>query len=212
LDYQSKWRYPNSDVYKNKLELRDSEQLERAERKLTALRQVELDHEPVSDGKWNLKHLQKIHKHLFQDVYEFAGKIRTEQIQKGYTQFASPLYIESYATDVFNQLKKDNYLKDLPKEKFTERLAYYMGEINMLHPFYEGNGRTNREFIRTLALSNGYTLEWTKLDQKELMNASIHSIVDHKPLAKLLEQATLEQEPSKAVMRQWKELGNELEM
>lgn len=213
MQYQSKWKYPDSDVYRNKLGITDLATLNEAEKELTGIRQLELIKQPITDGNWDLKHLQKIHKYIFQDVYEFAGQIRQEQISKGYTKFANPMFIEPVAEDLFRELKNEKYLKGLNKEAFCDRLAYYMGEMNMIHPFYEGNGRTIREFSRTLAMSNGYTLEWERLDKNQLMNASINSIVDHKPLAKVLEQAVLENEPSKQVMKEWQRLSeNELEL
>lgn len=212
MSYQSKKHFPDSNVYINKLDIRDQKLLEEAESEFTSIRQMELIREPITDGKWDMKHLQKIHKYLFQDVYDFAGEIRTEQLQKGHTQFASPLYLEEYGKDVFKQLKNDNHLKDLPKDQFCERLAYYMGEVNMVHPFYEGNGRATREFFRTLAMSKGYTLDWKQIDKNELMNSSIRSVVDHKPLAETLNKGIMENEPSKEVMNEWiKQTEYELE-
>ena len=83
---------------------------------------------------------------------------RTENIAKDYFQFAEWEYIESELTRLLSELKSENFLANLTKEKFTERLAYYWAELNVLHPFREGNGRTTREFLRQLSLKNGYIL------------------------------------------------------
>lgn len=101
---------------------------------------MQLQDHPIADQQWDLNHLQKIHQYIFQDVYPFAGKVRTEQIGKGDFRFASPLYIESEADRVFQELKTEKYLIGLRKNVFCERMAYYFSEINVLHPFREGNG------------------------------------------------------------------------
>ena len=83
-------------------------------------------------------------------------------------------------------MKKENYLAGLSKEALSERLAYYLSELNVLHPYREGNGRTIREFLRELALKNGYVLNIKKVAPKEFLNASIKSIVDTSELTNLI--------------------------
>lgn len=209
---KSKYEYPDTYVLINKLGIKNDEQLSKAERQLTTIRLMELEKEPFTDENWDLRHLQKIHKHIFQDVYDFAGKIRDEQIAKGHFQFASPLYINDMSKDLFKELKKESYLEGLSKEQTSDRLAYYMSEINVIHPFREGNGRTQREFIRSLAQKNGLTIDWDRVDKEEFMKASIASVADYKPLAKQINDSILEKEPSKQIIKEWKEKENELEM
>lgn len=208
----SKYVYPNTDVLRNKLNIKDNDTLEKAERQLTTIRHMELIDSPIADGNWNLKHLQRIHKHLFQDVYDFAGKIREEQIAKGTFQFASPLYIKDMSDDLFKGLRKENFLKGLDKQNMSDRLAHYMAEINVLHPFREGNGRTQREFIRTLGMSNGYTVDWTRIDKDEFMKASITSVFDPKDLSKVIYDSIVENEASKEVLQEWKKHENDMEL
>ena len=86
------------------------------------------------------------------------------------------------------ELKSENYLEGLNKEELAKRLAYYLSELNVLHPFREGNGRTTREFIRQLALKNGYKLNLSKVMPEEVLNASIESIVDTKHLEKIFNE------------------------
>ena len=89
--------------------------------------------------------------------YEWAGEIRTVNISKG-NRFCRCDYIEPQINKLLSKLKDENCLKDYDKEKVAERLAYYLGEINVIHPFREGNGRTQRLFIEHIADSLGYSL------------------------------------------------------
>lgn len=77
---------------------------------------------------------------------------------------------------LLNQLKEENYLSNLSIIELVERLAYYMAELNVLHPFREGNGRTIREFIRELAFENGYNIDFEKFESEELLEAMIKSV------------------------------------
>ena len=180
--------YPDSDVLVNKLNIKDNDTLNEAERKYTAIRGWELIHHPIS-GKFDLKHLQAIHKHLFQDLYEWAGEIRTVDIAKT-NLFCLARFIDSYAEDIFGKLKSDNYLIGLSKDELVKKCAYYFCEINALHPFREGNGRSQREFIRELALNAGWNLDWYKVEPEEMLEASIASFdEDNSKMEKVLAKA-----------------------
>lgn len=120
-----------------------------------------------------------------QDIYEWAGEIRKVDIAKG-NMFCNVKFIESQAEDIFGKLKAENYLKDLSESEFSARLAYYFSEINALHPFREGNGRSQREFIRTLALHNGYVINFAKVSREEMQEASERSFLcDYEMMEKL---------------------------
>ncbi|MOA16957.1 Adenosine monophosphate-protein transferase VbhT [compost metagenome] len=133
---------------------------------------AKLREQPVA-GKFDLEHLRQIHRRLFGDVYDWAGEIRQGEIQKGDTIFARHLMIDSAGRRLFQQLAQERHLQDLDAEKFSQRAAYYLGEINVLHPFREGNGRTQREFIGQLARNAGYDIDWTGISQAEMIRASI---------------------------------------
>lgn len=169
----NKYCYPGTDILINKFDIRDDNILSEAERKYTAIRSLELLNHPVS-GKFDLKHLQAIHKHLFQDIYPWAGELRTVDIAKS-NLFCLSQFIPNFADDIFRQLKSENYLKGLAKDIFVKRCAYYFCEINALHPFREGNGRSQREFIRQLALNAGWIIDWYKIEPAEMLQASIDS-------------------------------------
>ncbi len=167
--------YADSDVLMNKLGIRDMEQLQLMEKRLTMLRILELLERPVQ-GEFDLKHLQAIHRYIFQDIYEWAGKIRTVDIAKG-NMFCNVKFIQSQADEIFEKLKEEIYLQDLDEKELPIRLAYYFSEINALHPFREGNGRCQREFIRLLALRAGYAINFAKVSREEMQKASEDSFL-----------------------------------
>lgn len=167
--------YPNSDVLKNKIGIQDMEKLQRLERRLTMLRILELVDNPIQ-GKFDLQHLCLIHRYIFQDVYDWAGEIRKVDIAKG-SMFCNVKFIESQAAEIFKKLKSEDYLQGLNEENTASRLAYYFSEINALHPFREGNGRSQREFIRTLALHIGYVINFAKVSKEEMLKASKDSFL-----------------------------------
>lgn len=178
--------YPNTNVLVNKLDIKDNKKLSTIERKLVLLKLYELrQNKQISN--FDIHHFLSIHKFLFEDIYPFAGKIRSEDIAKDSFRFAKWEFIEDELNNLFSKLANDN-LKNLSKEEIAKKLAYYMSELNVLHPFREGNGRTIREFIRQLAYINGYYLEIKKVVPSEMLLACIQSVVDTKHLEDLLFQ------------------------
>ena len=167
--------YPGSNVLKNKMGIRDKERLHETERKLTMLRILELLDKPVR-GAFDLKHLQAIHAYIFQDVYDWAGELRKVDIAKG-NMFCNAMFLSGQAEEIFGKLKAENYLHGLEEDGFAARLAYYFSEINALHPFREGNGRSQREFIRCLALHNGYVINFVNAGKDEMLEASRKSFL-----------------------------------
>lgn len=187
--YEGGDRYldPQTGVLRNRLGIADERRLEAAEASLVAWRSYELSQKPLA-GDFDLAHLQAIHRHLFGDVYDWAGEIRTIDLSKGNTYFAHHAHIVSATRLIFENLKKERYFRGLNADAFSERAAYYWGEINALHPFREGNGRAQRDFINHLAWANGYTIDWRAINPHELMQASIESFHcgDATPLADLI--------------------------
>ncbi|WP_239057133.1 Fic family protein [Desulfovibrio sp. JC010] len=117
----------------------------------------------LPQGQFDYKHLKAIHQHLFQDVYDWAGQERNVSISKGATLFANPRHIESTITDILDELKKENHLIDHEPADFVDRAACYMIELNLAHPFREGNGRALRGFLFLLAENAGYGIDVEKL-------------------------------------------------
>lgn len=185
---ESKYYYPGTDILKNKMNIRDEMDLIRADSTLPAYRVFELQTKPL-EGNFDLQHLIDIHYYIFQDLYYFAGKIREEDITKGTTLFAISKYIVPYANKLFKELKEENFLIGRSLAEFAERVSYYLAELNILHPFREGNGRAIREFIRCLALKCGHIINWDLVSKDELLNASIKSVSDLKPLIHCIKKA-----------------------
>mgnify|MGYP002517761320 FL=1 len=183
---QSIYCYPDSNVLKNKLNIRDNKLLKTAEEEITLIKQMELLKNPIK-GNFSKAHLMNIHKFIFEDIYPFAGKIRREQISKADTMFYPPNLIDRELDKVFAKIKEKNMLRETDEEKVFDNLAYVMAELNIIHPFREGNGRSIREFIRLMAKRMGYDLNWGNVDKEELLEASILSVDNYKVLIGILE-------------------------
>ncbi|MBV8775026.1 MAG: Fic family protein, partial [Deltaproteobacteria bacterium] len=132
---------------------------------------------------------QAIHRYLFQDVYPWAGELRTIDISKGGHRFAHHTHILNAAAPLFQRLAEEKDLAGLDAAAFSERAAHYLGEVNALHPFREGNGRAQREFISQLARANGYSIAWRNVNPQDMLQASIASFKgDTSPLAAILRE------------------------
>lgn len=186
-DRNSIYCYKNSNTLINKIDIKDEKLLQKYEAKITAAKLLSLRQKGIT-GNFDVKHFISIHTYLFEDIYPFAGKLRIEDIAKGSFSFAHWEYIDTELERLLNELKKENYLRGLDKKELAKRLAYYISEINVLHPFREGNGRTIREFIRQLALKNGYQLNLKKVLPRKMLEASKKSIVDTTDLEILIEE------------------------
>ncbi len=162
---------PVTGVLHNKLGLGAAAELEAAEREITHAALILLDESPVPSS-YDLPHLRAIHKRIFGDIYEWAGQIRTVAIAKS-AMFCLPQYIDSSAAIIFRELHDEDCLRDLHRDTFVGRLAYYLGEVNALHPFREGNGRAQRAFFAQLARDAGFTLAWQHLDAARNVEASV---------------------------------------
>lgn len=181
--------YPGTDVLINSFDVRDEEKLKELEKVYSLLRLSELQIKKPTDPL-DLQAFLAIHQVLLQDVYPFAGELRKEMISKGSSSFAHPKHIEAHLLKIFNELKAENYLKRLPRNQLISRLAYFLSELNALHPFREGNGRSIREFARQLVLNAGYRLDWEKVrEPAEIINAFVDSFnKDNNRLEGLLDQ------------------------
>lgn len=189
---QSIYCYPHSNILKNLLNIREAKQLEQYEADATSIRQTGLEVLQKPTGRFTKSHLKQIHFTIFQDVYPFAGRFRQEDIWKQDTFFCKCEYIDENIESVLLRLKEESFLLPLDKEVTVKRLAYYLGELNAVHPFREGNGRAIREFIRQLALKNGYRINWGNITKDEMIGASIASIQkQYEKMEQVMEKAVL---------------------
>ena len=184
---QSMYCYPETNILKNKLNIKNYELLKKAEEEITAVKQFELLQNPIK-GNFTKSHLFNIHRFVFEDIYPFAGKTRKEQIGKADTLFYPPNLIDRELNKVFEYIKNHELLKEKSKDILLDRLAYVMAELNIIHPFREGNGRVIREFIRVLVKRCGYNLNWGNIDKETLLKASILSVDDYTILIDVLEK------------------------
>ena len=144
--------------------------LEQLERTTVAVRIDQLKTNPIK-GNFDLTHLQKIHRHLFQDIYDWAGEIRRVDISKGNSRFCSYHLIQSYSETIAKKIQQLQW-KNISPEQFSHQMAYFLGEYNAIHPFREGNGRAIREMIGQLVKQNGYIIHWENMTQNEMIKAS----------------------------------------
>lgn len=179
---------PDTGVLRNLAGLQDATLLEEYEGEMSIMRQFELSLDPLP-ADFDLSHLKAIHRFLFQDVYFWAGEVRTVDISKGSSRFGSHLHVESYLGKLFDQLVLERKAwADFPAAvDWADRFAHYMGEINAVHPFREGNGRTQRLFISQLAEEHGVEIRWDRMTAGQILTASIASFNgDTAPLKKLI--------------------------
>jgi cell filamentation protein len=179
--------YPGTAVLRNLAGLEDAVALADREAQASTLRLAQLAALRL-EGDFDLAHLQAFHRFIFQDLYSWAGELRSVPLAKPDSMFALPEHVERYATGLFRQLADERRLRGLRRDKFAERVAHYYAEINAVHPFRDGNGRTQRAFLRQLALDADHTLGWEHLDATTLIHASRRSFVgDNVPMRDLIE-------------------------
>ncbi len=169
MDEWDAYFWPDSSVLKNKAGLTQAETLRSFEYEATRQRAEQLRAHPL-EGRFDIAHYRAIHRHLFQDVYEWAGEFRKVEFSKGSSAFAplkTPIHtLESWGAKILGDLAADNHLQGLKKAAFVERLTHHYGELNFWHPMREGNGRATKEFLYQLAKEAGYELEFHRVGAK----------------------------------------------
>ena len=153
---------PECGILRNKVGARTKVALDDAEGDLAFARLMQLmDHPPKATG--DLDELRAIHRHLFQDVYAWAGEVRIVDVRKnaeGADWFLPVSMIGRAAGYAAEELRSDNHLRGLERERFVDRLAHHYDQFNYVHPFREGNGRTQRVFWNRVARDAGWQLDW----------------------------------------------------
>lgn len=175
--------YPGTTVLKNKLDLHSQAELDEFELAVSLTRADE----PWPSGTLDYDHYRALHHHLFQDVYEWAGRPRTIRIGKEGNWFCYPEYIAQHMQDIFRELKQTSYLVGLPRNEFAEQAAHVLAEINAVHPFREGNGRTQLALLSILTENAGLSFDDDALDRDRVIQAMVDSFSgDEQPLANLI--------------------------
>lgn len=173
--------YPGTNVLRNKADIRDQDDLDQFEQLMFTTRAEE----DLPPGDVDYAHYRAIHHHFFQDVYDWAGEIRQIRTAKGGNWFCYPENIDAQMEKVFADLADEDHLTGIDDlGTFVERAAYYIAEINAIHPFRDGNGRCQLTLLELLLRLSGHELDEDRLDPDRFMNAMIASFhLDNGPLA-----------------------------
>lgn len=168
----------------NLLGMTNFTELERAEAFTFSIRATQIEQDAYNITAFSLTSFVGLHHHLFQDIYSFAGQFRDVQLMKGNTRFCQVQFMDAYASNLFTQLDNEPDWDTL--EYAVKRLAYFKSELNMLHPFREGNGRTIRIFLQSFAKSKGFLWTYDNINREEYMQAMIRAVTSEDLLEKLL--------------------------
>lgn len=123
-------------------------------------------------GAFDRPHLQAIHRHLFQDVYDWAGELRVTEISKGGSQFQLVRFIETGLRNVHDRLMQRSFLEGLDAPTFEREAGHILGDVNYIHPFREGNGRTQMVYLAQLAERAGHLIDLAKVSKTAWLTAS----------------------------------------
>lgn len=168
--------YPGTTCLINKLGIQDEEKLAETEAAIVLGKASLLDQQPMA-GAFDFAHYKSIHQFLFCDLYNWAGQIRTINISKKGTVFVPAAEIPSCADACFSRLAAFTD-EGLSHQEFIEAIADFYNTINMLHPFREGNGRTQRLFFAQWIRHLGYEFDLSDVDPDEFMIATIYAAQD----------------------------------
>ncbi|MFI8482888.1 putative adenosine monophosphate-protein transferase Fic [Pseudomonas sp. NPDC078700] len=183
---QDPYCYPGTNVVRNLLNIMNDDDLNEAERALSevAASEIEFDLPP-----YDLAYLRKIHLTLFSDLYAWAGELRTVDISKGDTHFCNMARIEAEAQKYFCSLAKANWFESLERDQLVLAVAELFGDLNVIHPFREGNGRAQRILFEHIVINAGYEIDWWSVQEGEWMQANIDAVVcDYAGLGRIFDR------------------------
>ena len=188
--------YPGTRCLVNYFNIKDKHELKQIEILFSSIRIAELFTKPLDMGL-TFSYLKAIHQHIVGDLYPSAGMIREKSLEKK-SEFCKAEYIETQAGEIFSKLSQMKFLSGIDDfDDFINELAYFMGEIEALHPFQDGNGRTTRFFFSDLARRAGYDIIWNTVDVDKYLEANIASIDgDYQPLFSVLEESVIKRKDS----------------
>lgn len=172
--------YSDTTVLKNIPGIRDHRALAEFEAVSTAQRADE----PLPEGRLSVRHYRAIHHHLFQDVYAWAGQFRTVRLSKDGSAFCYPEHIEREMKRLFADLKRQKHLKGLSSDAFAGAATHFLATLNAIHPFREGNGRTQASFLSLVSHSAGHPLIFDRLLPEQFLTAMIESFQGDEQLLK----------------------------
>ena len=174
IDSSSDSCYPGTSILVNKLGIQNQAQLDENETLIVGVRSLQFELAPFPEPL-DFNYYKKLHRFLFDELYEWAGTVRSIDLSKQRTRFCPVSEIESLAGRMFSRIEQMDFLCGLPREDFVAELTDFYSSVNYLHPFREGNGRTQRLYFRQLAQRAGYKLDFAAVDSDRMMIATIHA-------------------------------------
>jgi cell filamentation protein len=168
---QDRYCSAGTDILKNKASLRDPALLRDFKLDMSVLR----SREALPEGDFDPSHYRAIHRHLFQDVYTWAGKYRDVRIAKGKNAFCYPEYIEAEANKLFRKLEGDAFAPGISRAKFIEAASDFLAELNAIHCFRDGNGRAQLTFMHLVARRAGHPMRLERVKRETSLPAIIAS-------------------------------------
>lgn len=170
---QDPYCYPGTTTLRNLLDIRDDELLAAAERDFSRLAASKLTFELPP---YNLDYLCQLHRLLFQDIYPWAGELRTLDIAKDSTRFCTVRRLVPEANKLFSKLQAENWFEGQSRDVLIGLSAELYGDLNMVHPFRDGNGRTQRLLFEHLIINAGYEIDWSLVTRDEWIAANIDAV------------------------------------
>ncbi|MFV0889030.1 Fic/DOC family protein [Metapseudomonas otitidis] len=171
---QDPYCYPGTSVLRNRLGLTDGDALSEAERTLSSIAASNIE---FIAPPYDVVALKRIHQQLFRDVYDWAGELRTVDISKGNTHFCNVSRIEPEAEKIFHGLAQANWFEGFDRNHLVPAVAEAFGDLNMIHPFRDGNGRAQRILFEFIIINAGFELSWWAVDEHEWIRANIDAVV-----------------------------------
>ena len=172
--------YRGTDVPVNKIGIKDSEKIHLIEKNLLNSARTFFISELSDETLFDESYFKILHQNTFESLYDWAGKYRNFDMAKGDSRFCQGEFVANESKKIFSKLVSENYLKEcseIPVEAFAKKLAYYQGELIMIHPFYELNGRITRLFFDLIAMYNGYKpINYRSSLPNEYIEASIECV------------------------------------
>lgn len=167
------YRYPDSGILRNLLNIHDEDLLQEAERELSEVAACTLRLFPPP---YNLSFFQLIHKTLFSDLYEWAGELRTVNIHKDDTLFCTAERIIPEAEKIFRAMEKASWFTGASKADLVIKVAEAYGDLNVIHPFRDGNGRSQRILFEHIIINAGFSVDWWLVDIADWVPANIDAV------------------------------------
>lgn len=177
--------YTGTDVLINHLNITDADTLEIAERDITEIAAAQIE---FTSPPYDFDFLKQLHLKLFEDIYPWAGQLRTVDVAKGATRFCTASRIDPEARKLFGTLSENSWFAHHTKMELITAIAEFCGDLNIIHPFREGNGRTLRLLCEFIVINTGYEIDWNPVPTDLWLQASIDSVTcDYQAMNRVFE-------------------------